>query len=149
LTSTASTQYPPLTNGEIAEIERGFARSRRKLAQMPEPTPEEAKRLHAAALADPDSPPLRDDAVLRPLYQVMPEFIAKRLRARRGRPVLETPKKQVTLRLDQDVFDHFRAGGPGWQTRINEALRKVAGKKRAGGKTWTRLLGPDSSNTPT
>ena len=37
-------------------------------------------------------------------------------------------KQQVTLRLDQDVLEHFQAGGPGWQDRINEALRKAAGK---------------------
>ena len=37
-------------------------------------------------------------------------------------------KEQVTLRLDQDVLEHFQAGGPGWQDRINEALRKAAGK---------------------
>ena len=43
---------------------------------------------------------------------------------RRGRPPLDTPKKLVSLRLDQDVIDGFRAGGPGWQSRINAALRK-------------------------
>ena len=37
-------------------------------------------------------------------------------------------KEQVTLRIDQDVLDYFREGGPGWQDRINEALRKAAGK---------------------
>lgn len=37
-------------------------------------------------------------------------------------------REQVTLRIDQDVLDHFREGGPGWQDRINEALRKAAGK---------------------
>ncbi|MGH6680142.1 MAG: BrnA antitoxin family protein [Gemmataceae bacterium] len=37
-------------------------------------------------------------------------------------------KEQVTLRIDQDVLDHFREGGPGWQERINDALRKAAGK---------------------
>ena len=37
-------------------------------------------------------------------------------------------KEQVTLRIDQDVLDHFRTSGPGWQDRINEALRKAAGK---------------------
>ena len=37
-------------------------------------------------------------------------------------------KEQVTLRIDQDVLEHFREGGPGWQDRINEALRKAAGK---------------------
>lgn len=37
-------------------------------------------------------------------------------------------KEQVTLRIDQDVLEHFQEGGPGWQDRINEALRKAAGK---------------------
>jgi uncharacterized protein (DUF4415 family) len=37
-------------------------------------------------------------------------------------------KEQVTLRIDRDVLDHFQDGGPGWQERINEALRKAAGK---------------------
>ena len=37
-------------------------------------------------------------------------------------------KEQVTLRIDQDVLEFFRGGGPGWQDRINEALRKAAGK---------------------
>ena len=37
-------------------------------------------------------------------------------------------KEQVTLRLDQDVLEFFRGGGAGWQDRINEALRKAAGK---------------------
>jgi uncharacterized protein (DUF4415 family) len=48
---------------------------------------------------------------------------------RRGRPPLDTPKKQVTLRLDQEVIDHFRNTGPGWQSRINAALRSyISGK---------------------
>jgi uncharacterized protein (DUF4415 family) len=37
-------------------------------------------------------------------------------------------KQQVTLRIDQDVLEHFQADGPGWQDRINDALRKAAGK---------------------
>ena len=37
-------------------------------------------------------------------------------------------KEQVTLRIDQDVLEHFQEGGPGWQDRINEALRKAVGK---------------------
>lgn len=45
---------------------------------------------------------------------------------RRGRPPGST-KTQVSLRLDQDVLAAFRAGGPGWQSRMNAALRKAAG----------------------
>jgi uncharacterized protein (DUF4415 family) len=37
-------------------------------------------------------------------------------------------KESVSLRIDQDVLEYFQAGGPGWQERINEALRKAAGK---------------------
>lgn len=44
-----------------------------------------------------------------------------------GRPVSENPKKQVTLRLDPDVIEKFRATGKGWQSRINAELRKVLG----------------------
>ncbi|NCN84237.1 MAG: BrnA antitoxin family protein [Sphingomonadales bacterium] len=44
-----------------------------------------------------------------------------------GRPKLKNPKQQVTLRLDQAVVERFRATGAGWQTRINDALRKSLG----------------------
>ena len=36
-------------------------------------------------------------------------------------------KQQVTLRLDPDILERFRADGPGWQGRINEVLRKAMG----------------------
>jgi uncharacterized protein (DUF4415 family) len=44
-----------------------------------------------------------------------------------GRPKKPAPKEAVNIRLDPDVLAHFRASGPGWQSRINEALRKAAG----------------------
>ena len=37
-------------------------------------------------------------------------------------------REQVTLRIDQDVLEHFQEGGPGWQDRMNDALRKAIGK---------------------
>ena len=43
---------------------------------------------------------------------------------RRGRPKIAHPKKLVSLRLDQDVIERFRATGAGWQSRINETLRQ-------------------------
>jgi uncharacterized protein (DUF4415 family) len=48
----------------------------------------------------------------------------KLIRPARGRPPLDLPKRLVSLRLDQDVIKAFRAAGPGWQSRINAALRK-------------------------
>lgn len=44
-----------------------------------------------------------------------------------GRPASDNPKKQVTLRLDPDVVEKFRATGKGWQSRINAELRKALG----------------------
>lgn len=47
---------------------------------------------------------------------------------RAGRPPAgAAAKQQVTLRLDPDIIARFRDGGPGWQSRINAALRKAAG----------------------
>jgi uncharacterized protein (DUF4415 family) len=42
---------------------------------------------------------------------------------RPGRPLGSGTKKQVTLRLDEDLIEKFKAAGDGWQTRINDALR--------------------------
>lgn len=41
----------------------------------------------------------------------------------RGRPKIDRPKQQVTLRLDADVLDGIRATGAGWHGRVNQALR--------------------------
>jgi uncharacterized protein (DUF4415 family) len=43
-------------------------------------------------------------------------------------PALPGAKETVSLRIDRDVLDYFQADGPGWQERINAALRKAAGK---------------------
>jgi uncharacterized protein (DUF4415 family) len=43
-------------------------------------------------------------------------------------PAVPGVKEQVTLRLDRDILDVFQADGPGWQDRINAALRKAVGK---------------------
>ena len=43
-------------------------------------------------------------------------------------PSLPGVKEMVSLRIDRDVLDFFQDAGPGWQDRINAALRKAAGK---------------------
>jgi uncharacterized protein (DUF4415 family) len=42
-------------------------------------------------------------------------------------PLPPHAKEMVSLRVDRDVLDHFQEGGPGWQDRINAALREAAG----------------------
>jgi uncharacterized protein (DUF4415 family) len=51
---------------------------------------------------------------------------------RRGRPKSDSPKEALSLRLDPDVIAYYRATGPGWQSRINETLRKAAKLKARG-----------------
>lgn len=64
-----------------------------------------------------------DFARAKPLDE-FPAYIRDVFVKRPGRPRGST-KEQVSLRIDRDVLERFRATGPGWQTRINEALRRV------------------------
>ena len=77
------------------------------------PTDIEDAQILAAALADPDNPTLTDAELL--------QFWRGR-----GRPQGSGKKEQVTLRLDAEILEQFRATGNGWQTRINDALRDWA-----------------------
>ena len=42
-------------------------------------------------------------------------------------PAIFGARQSVTLRIDEDVLEHFQADGPGWQDRLNAALRAAAG----------------------
>ena len=92
----------PLTDDEEAQIQKGIAE-------------------------DPDNPEwtAQDFADARPFSEVFPE-LAESIRRARGRPSVEQPKRQISLRLDPDVIDAFKATGKGWQGRVNDALRKAA-----------------------
>ena len=70
---------------------------------------------------DPDDSPELDDE-----WFDKADFMIGDKVIRRGRPP-GSAKRLVSLRIDQAVIDHFRAGGPGWQSRLNAALRKAAG----------------------
>ncbi|MFZ1852561.1 MAG: BrnA antitoxin family protein [Nitrosomonas sp.] len=74
------------------------------------PSPEEDAQITAAALTDPDNLPLTDEEL-------------QQFRRTRGRPQGSGKKEQVTLRIDSEILEQFRAKGNGWQTRINDALR--------------------------
>lgn len=74
---------------------------------------------------DKDLPEIADDMLDRAELRVGNRLI------RRGRPPLDAPKQAVKLRLDPEVLAYFRSTGPGWQTRINETLRRAA-KRKAG-----------------
>ncbi|MDI4657038.1 BrnA antitoxin family protein [Xanthobacter autotrophicus] len=44
-------------------------------------------------------------------------------------PAIPSGREMVTLRIDREVLEHFQEGGPGWQDRINDALRKIVDAK--------------------
>ncbi len=103
------------------------------------------------AVWDPDNPPLTDEQLrrMRPLRE-HPELLtglleaSAKLRAQkaaRGRPPLEHPKIQVTLRLDEEIVKAFREDGPGWQSRINEELKKTVNEHRAHDMSYIGLDG--------
>ena len=51
---------------------------------------------------------------------------------RRGRPPESRPKQSTTLRLSADVLEFFKAGGKGWQSRINTVLKEYTDAHRSG-----------------
>ncbi|MDO5623294.1 MAG: BrnA antitoxin family protein [Pseudomonadota bacterium] len=73
---------------------------------------------------DSDSPQLGDAwfARARPASEVLPAPVLAAARRAPGRPA-GSSKESTTVRFDRDVLEAFRASGPGWQTRMNAALR--------------------------
>jgi len=65
-----------------------------------------------------DAPELTDDQLAGATLEIGGKPV-------RGRPRLDHPKTAIKLRIDADIVRHFRNGGPGWQTRINDTLRKA------------------------
>lgn len=53
----------------------------------------------------------------------LPQSLQKKLRGQRG-PQKAPRKVQTAIRYDADIIDAFKSGGPGWQTRMNDALRE-------------------------
>ena len=74
-----------------------------------------------------------DPEIERPLAdgkQEEPTTFAEVMRKQRGRPKLERPKERITIRLSAEVMDHYRATGPGWQGRIDDALMREVRRRR-------------------
>ncbi|MDR6758862.1 uncharacterized protein (DUF4415 family) [Mycoplana sp. BE70] len=92
---------PPLSDEEEAEIQREIA-------------------------DDPDSAEATDEelAQARPFAEALPDLM-EGIRRARGRPSLARSKQQISLRLDPEVIEKFKATGKGWQARINEVLKRA------------------------
>jgi uncharacterized protein (DUF4415 family) len=81
------------------------------------PTPEEVAAINAAAKSDPDTIYFDTDEEYDSFFAQAEAY--KTYMAR-------SPKVAISIRLDQVVLDYFKAGGSGWQGRINAALRRIA-----------------------
>ena len=91
---------------------------------LPPITDAEEARIQAGIAADPDNPELTeaDLARARPFAEAQPELLRRILQAReRGRA-----QEQISLIIDRDILDRFRATGPDWQARLNAVLRRAA-----------------------
>ena len=76
--------------------------------------------------SDPDDAP----DLSAPLWKVKLDAVP----VKRGRPKSMDTKLSTTIRIDRDVLQAFKKAGPGWQTRINAALRDWASKRPAPSK---------------
>jgi uncharacterized protein (DUF4415 family) len=81
-----------------------------------------SKKSTKAVWVDPDDAP----ELTQEWFDTADVYDGERLISR-GRPKSLAPKKAISLRLDPEVIDKFKADGPGWQGRMNDALRKAVG----------------------
>jgi len=93
----------------------------------PKPNPE---------LIDDESPELTALAFakMRPMREVFPDIVEARQRGEmrvRG-PQKAPTKERVAVRLSPEVVEYFRSTGPGWQTRMDQALLEVVRRYKAG-----------------
>jgi uncharacterized protein (DUF4415 family) len=88
----------------------------------------EESAVQAQIASDPDAPEATDSqlAQAKSFAEAFPDLMDV-IRRGRGRPAIANPRKQVSLRLDGDVIEKFKSTGKGWQSRVNDALRKAAG----------------------
>jgi uncharacterized protein (DUF4415 family) len=69
------------------------------------------------AWVDPDDAPELSDS----FFEQADEYQGEQ-RVRRGRPKSSIVRERITIRLEHEVVQQFKASGPGWQTRMNAAL---------------------------
>ena len=90
------------------------------------PSDTEEARIQAGIAADPDNPEwtAEDFRRAKPFAKMFPALAkSRRVRGPQRKPT----KIAVSLRLTREVVERFKAGGPGWQRRMDEALKKAAG----------------------
>lgn len=86
----------------------------------------EEARVQRMIASDPDAPEITDAqmAGARPFTEAFPALAEGMRKNVGGRPRSANPKVPVSIRLDQDIVAKLKATGPGWQSRVNEMLRR-------------------------
>ena len=92
---------------------------RRRRSGIIMPTRAEDRRITAAALSDPDCPPMTDQQ----LAELVP------FKALLGRPRSPNKKLLLSVRYSPEVVKFFRSTGPGWQTRVDQVLRRYVARR--------------------
>ena len=83
---------------------------------------QEKKSVGESDWTDPDDAPELTDEY----FERADQYVGGKL-VRRGRPLDPNRKQSISLRIDGDVLERFKADGPGWQSRMNAAVRKAVG----------------------
>ncbi|MCP4066596.1 MAG: BrnA antitoxin family protein [Gammaproteobacteria bacterium] len=86
----------------------------------------EEARIQKMIASDPDAPEATDEQIseAKPFTEAFPALADKMRKNVGGRPRSANPKVPVSIRLDQEVVTKLKATGPGWQSRVNEMLRR-------------------------
>ena len=103
----------------------------------------EETAINVGIARDPDAAELDSEwfASARPAIEVVPHIVE---RSRRGRGRQRAPiKERISIRLDADVLERYRASGRGWQSRINEVLRQSLLKNEVGEDVVMRGVAED------
>lgn len=88
-----------------------------KKSKLVKPAAREERAIRAGIARDADT------------YELSREEFRELKPVRRGRPKSALHKLPVTVRLDPQVVEYFRASGRGWQTRVNEALADYVSRR--------------------
>lgn len=83
-------------------------------------------RIQKMIASDPDAPEVTDAqmAEAKPFTDAFPALAEKMRKNVGGRHRSANPKVPVSIRLDQELVAKLKATGPGWQSRVNEMLRR-------------------------
>jgi uncharacterized protein (DUF4415 family) len=89
-----------------------------KRSKVQMPTAQEDRAITATAKRDPDAQPMTSQQ----LKAMVP------MKALRGRPKSENKKRLVSVRYSPEVIDYFKSTGDGWQSLMDNVLRKYVAR---------------------